>query len=95
MNSNLCLLSVAALCLAGCATDQVVVKEAQIVEIPVTKPCRIDPIQKPAFAMDQLGLKERDVFTKGLAAINEIEQRKDYEAKMEAALLKCTEPGKP
>lgn len=84
------LLMLTALALAGCATDTVLVREPVEVKVVVKVPCLDKPVEKPEFALDLEDLRSKDLYTKGAAMIKEIEQRRDYEKKMEAAMQTCS-----
>jgi hypothetical protein len=79
------------LALAGCANKQPApAPEPQIVrvQVPVAVPCKITPVQKPAFAVDSLPLGAAiDVQMRALRA--ERQQRKGYEERLEAAVQAC------
>lgn len=78
--------------LSGCAAmpepePQIIIKTVEV-KIPAPVPCRIDPIPKPAFALDAAKTSQ-GLYLKGAAALAEINQRKAYEAKLEAAVASC------
>lgn len=82
-----------ALLLAGCASTPPpivrVVKEPIEVKIPVPVPCIASVPSKPDWAMDNPKLRNADVYALGLAALQEIEQRRRYESELEALLKGC------
>lgn len=66
----------------------------QRVEVPVQVRCKIDFPEKPAFALDDPSLQSKTVFDKATAALVEIEQRRAYEERLEAALHACADDNK-
>lgn len=74
--------------LAGCASTPEVITQTRTVEIPVGVPCRVPVIERPAWALDQVD-PAADVYTKGQAALVELEQRRAYEEKQQAAIAAC------
>lgn len=74
--------------LAGCAVEPQVITHAVEAKVPVPVPCKTKPVERPAFALDAVSPSD-DVYTKGRAALVEIEQRKGYETKLEAANAAC------
>lgn len=79
-----------ALGLSACATDQIVVKEAKEVLVPVPVPCKVVVPPRPSFKLDGQEVRGQGLFYKGNAALIELEQRRQYELELEAALLSCT-----
>lgn len=77
----------AALLLSGCESSPPIV-ETQIIEKPVPVPCRIAPIERPRFAVDQVSPAD-DMVTINRALRAEIEQRRAHELKLEAAIKSC------
>ena len=77
--------------LAGCQSQQQVLPpEPRVVEVkvPVAVPCKIAPVQRPAFAVDSLPLGAPiDQQMRALRA--ERKQRQGYEARLEAAVQAC------
>lgn len=68
--------------LSGCAAEP---------EAPVNAPqvqCQVQQIDRPTWALDSID-PEADIYTKGKAALAEIEQRIRYEEKLEAAIRAC------
>jgi hypothetical protein len=63
-------------------------QEQARVEAPVRCQAKIPP--KPAWPLDDPGLAGKGLYAKGRAALAEIELRRAYEAKLEAALRSCT-----
>lgn len=80
-------LALLAVSLAGCAGAPVVVKTERV-EVPVPVPCRTPEISRPAWALDTLP-KGASLFKRVQAAFVEIEQRRAYEARLEAAVKAC------
>ncbi|CAG9179641.1 MULTISPECIES: hypothetical protein [Cupriavidus] len=68
--------------LAGCAAEP---KTA--VHTPQIR-CQVQQIDRPAWALDSID-PEADIYTKGKAALAEIEQRIRYEERLEAAIRAC------
>jgi hypothetical protein len=78
--------------LAGCATQHPVVKVIkEPVEVKVLVPvtCVIADVAKPNWAMDNIDPQHADIFVLGLAALQELEQRRSYEAELEAIIAGC------
>lgn len=74
--------------LQGCSGMSPIVTQTRTVEIPVSVPCRVPSIVAPAWALGEVDIAA-DVFTKGRAALVEIEQRKAFEEQLAAALAIC------
>lgn len=75
--------------LVGCAsTPPQVITQTKTVEVPVAMPCKVQPVARPAWALDQVD-PAADVFTKGRAALVEVGQRAAYEIRLEAAVAAC------
>ena len=95
MKAHWCLLL--APLLSACATQKCPPPEQKIeyvpqrVEVPVEVRCRIEIPARPAYALDDPALIDKDLLAKASAALTEIEQRRAYEEKLEAALRTCTE----
>lgn len=79
---------VAGALLAGCADVPQVITQTKTVEVPVAVPCRVPPVERSVWALDQVD-PAADVFTKGRAALVEIGQRAAYEIRLEAAVAAC------
>lgn len=77
------------LALAGCACDPVYVDRPVEVKVPVPVPCVESIPEEPQWALDAPGLAERGLFTMGLAALQEVEQRRQYELKLRSTLEAC------
>ncbi|MDF3864189.1 hypothetical protein P3W53_06950 [Pseudomonas denitrificans (nom. rej.)] len=79
------------LALAGCQSQQQAPEQEPRVfevQVPVAVPCKITPVQRPAFAVDSLALDaEIDEQMRALRA--ERNQRQGYEARLEAAVQGC------
>lgn len=79
-----------ALLLAGSAGQVADVPEPVIVrvEVPVQVPCRIERVQRPAFAIDSLPFGA--LIAEQIRALRaERLQRKGYERRLEAAIVAC------
>lgn len=80
----------AVLPLAGCGTvePRTIIKtiEVKVPGLPV--PCRVKPVEKPAFALDAAKTSDK-LYPKGRAALAELKQRQAYEEKLEAAVKSC------
>lgn len=74
--------------LAGCAGAPQVITQTKTMEVPVAVPCKVQPVARPAWALDQID-PAADVFTKGRAALVEVRQRAAYEIRLEAAVAAC------
>lgn len=83
------LLAVIVVCaLSACASDpQTIIKTVEV-KVPVPVPCRVDSVEKPAFALDSGDIKD-PFYNKGARALAEIRQRQAYEARLEAAIRGC------
>ena len=75
----------AVLPLAGCGSTVV---RTERVEVPVPVPCVVPVIERPAWAMDALPV-DAGLYETVRAALVEIEQRRAYEARLEAAVAGC------
>ena len=77
------------LALAACettgSTQQI---KTVTVQVPVQVPCRIPYVSRPEYALQRLG-QGADYYDRVKAAFIEIEQRKGYEARLEAAAKAC------
>ena len=73
--------------IAGCETAPPIV-ETVIVEKPVPVPCKIPPMERPAFAVDRVSPAD-DMVTINRALRAEIEQRRGYEKVLEAGVNAC------
>lgn len=74
--------------LAGCCPKPTIIKEPFEVKVPVPVPCKVTLPEKPVWALDTVA-PGANVFTKGLAALQEIEQRRQYERELKAAMKEC------
>lgn len=88
-------ISLLAVCafVAGChgTTAPIVVKEAIKVEVPVPVACIQEVPEEPKWLLDDPAMKQADLFTKGNAALKEIEQRRAHIKELRATLLNCTQ----
>jgi hypothetical protein len=75
------------LLLSACAAPEPVFKPVSV-EVPVAVPCKAPAVPKPASALRQAVLTA-PLFDKVKAALVEIDVRKAYEARLEAALAAC------
>jgi hypothetical protein len=64
----------------------------QRVEVPVSIRCKVDFPEHPTYALDDPALRDKTLFDKMTAALVEIEQRRAYEERLEAALKVCADP---
>lgn len=71
-----------------------IVKEPYEVKVPVPVPCKATIPVKPVFLVDTVS-KSADVLDKGTTVMKELEQRRQYERVLEAAMLACTVDEKP
>jgi hypothetical protein len=76
-------------------TEEIVLAQAdespsQRAEEPAAAPCKVRIPPRPGWPLDDPALAGKDLYVRGRAAINEIELRRAYEARLEAALLACT-----
>jgi hypothetical protein len=87
-----------ALLASACATQKCPPPETKVEYVPqrveVTVPirCRVAFPARPAYALEDPTLKDKTSFDKTTAALVEIEQRRAYEEKLEAALKVCADP---
>ncbi len=79
---------VACLLLAGCNTK--VIREPVEVQVMVPVPCLQAAVAKPSWILDNPDVAKKNVFDKMLAVLQELEQRRAYEAELEAAMQACT-----
>jgi hypothetical protein len=88
----------AAVLASGCATQKCPPPETKVeyvpqrVEVPVPIRCKVAFPGRPAYALEDASLKDKTTFDKTTAALVEIEQRRAYEEKLEAALKACADP---
>ena len=77
--------------LCGClaTTGPAVVDHNVIVQVP----CNVTMPDKPVFPLTDSGKVEDNIFDKSKKALAEIEDRKAYETKLEAAAQSCTDKG--
>jgi hypothetical protein len=89
---------IAALMASACATQKCPPPETKVeyvpqrVEVSVPVRCRVVFPARPAYALEDPALKDKTSFDKTTAALVEIEQRRAYEEKLEAALKVCADP---
>lgn len=60
-------------------------------EVAAPAPCEGKLPPRPRWPLDDPALSSKDVAAKAQAALKEIELRRAYEAKLEAALKACTQ----
>lgn len=83
------LVLIAALFLAGCATDGPVIQTVvQKVEVPVSVPCKAKVPTKPDFNFDKLSIAH-DIFDKTKATLADRKLHLGYETELLAALNSC------
>lgn len=75
--------------LAACCPKPLIIKEPIEVKIPVPVPCQVDVPAKPVWQLDYPDVRQAGLFVKGNSALVELEQRRRYEAELEAALTAC------
>lgn len=80
----------ACLVLAACGTvvPQTIVRTVEVKVPGLPVPCRVEPIPKPVFAL-VAARKSDALYPKGIAVLAELQQRKAYEEKLEAAVKSC------
>jgi hypothetical protein len=87
----------AALLAPACATQKCPPPETKVeyvpqrVEVSVPVRCKVVFPARPAYALEDPALKDKTSFDKTTAALVEIEQRRAYEEKLEAALKVCAD----
>ncbi|HCR1546597.1 TPA: hypothetical protein ONA52_000357 [Pseudomonas aeruginosa] len=74
--------------LAGCAGQVEPEPRTVRVEVPVEVPCRVPPVEVPAWATAGL-IKSADLQTKVRALLAERRQRIGYEEELKAAVAAC------
>ncbi|SAI70453.1 Uncharacterised protein [Bordetella ansorpii] len=79
-------MSFLSLSLAGCGATPMMRSER--VEVPVAVPCRVQRMAAPAWATSELP-EDASFYQKVTALLAELEQRKAYERRIEAALAAC------
>jgi len=88
---------IAMLLVSACATQKCPPPETKVefvpqrVEVPVPVRCKVAFPVRPSYALEDPTLKDKTSFDKTTAALVEIEQRRAYEEKLEAALKVCAE----
>lgn len=95
------LIALLSVVLAGCISNPFksdpeirIVKEPYEVKVPVPVPCKATMPEKPVFAVDVVS-KSADTLDKGTSVMTELEQRRQYERVLEAAMIACTVDEKP
>ena len=89
---------IAVLLTSGCATQKCPPPETKVeyvpqrVDVSVPVRCKVAFPERPAYALEDPALKDKTSFDKTTAALVEIEQRRAYEEKLEAALKVCADP---
>lgn len=79
------ILGVSLLALTGCATREKIVRH----DVMVTVPCKISVPNKPVMPLTNNASRKDPVDVKTAKALAEIEVRKAYEKKLEAAARSC------
>lgn len=74
--------------LSGCASTPQIVVRTERVEVPVQVPCRTPAVERPKWAVDALPAGA-GLFDRVRAMAVELEQRRAYEARLEAATSAC------
>lgn len=59
------------------------------VEVPVPIPCNIKAPEVPSWPLQTSPIEEKNVYKNVQLALSEIELRKGYEGKLEAAIKEC------
>ena len=88
---NKIILAVPAFFLCGClaTTGPAIVDH----NVQVQVPCNVTMPDKPSFPLTDSGDVKDDIFVKSKKALAEIDARKGYEVKLEAAAQSCTDKG--
>jgi hypothetical protein len=73
--------------LAGCAAPPPVYKPVTV-DMPVVTPCKTAPVTPPDFALNHTTVAD-NLFIKTRAALVELDQRKAYEAALQAQVTAC------
>jgi len=79
------------LLLVGCfcpVKPDVIVYRDKIVEVPVEVPCKVNLPVKPSWVVAQVS-NDAGLLDKGTAVLKEVEQRRQYERELEAAMKAC------
>lgn len=82
-------LTMLALALTGCACDPVYVDRPVEVKVPVPVPCVETVPAEPVWPLDDPELASKGLFAMGLAALQEVEMRRQYEAQLVPLLVAC------
>jgi hypothetical protein len=77
----------ALLALAGCGTTQIVYRPVPV-NIPVPIPCKIAPVEAPAWPTASLPPKA-SLFDRAKAVLAELKLRQGYEGRLAAAVKAC------
>lgn len=85
-------LTLIALLLSGCCSlcPPVIVKESVEVKVPVPVPCATEIPKRPVWQLDLKEVRSAGLFVRGNSALIELEQRRAYEAELEAVIVACT-----
>jgi hypothetical protein len=78
----------ACLLLSACSSAPDVVYKTVSVSVPVQVPCVINPVYHPVWPTQQLA-KNATFFEKVRAIVTEMQLRRSYELKLEAAVKSC------
>lgn len=85
------LIALIPLFMAGCSTcPPTVVAEAKEVKVPVPVPCISELPQHPDWELNKYLDGQASLFEKWNAALIELEQRREYEAQLEALMVQCS-----
>lgn len=80
------------LALAGCCPKPSIIREPVEVMVPVPVPCDAKLPVKPIWKLDAPEVRKAGLFLKGNSSLQELEQRRQYERELEAALSACIAP---
>lgn len=84
---------IALLISGGCSLcPPTIIKEPVEVKVPVPVPCKVEIPSKPVWQLDLQEVRSAGLFVRGNSALIELEQRRRYEAELEAALTACVVP---
>ena len=86
-NSSIFYTLLTVLFLSGCAGNPSISVKEVYVEVPV--PCKIEKPEKPVFPLQEANKDEDNIYVIIQKALAEIELRKGYEVKLEAAIDQC------
>lgn len=88
MMRRIACLAILAAAVSGCASNAPIAVRTERIEVPVSIPCKTPEVKRPAWALDALP-SGATLYQRVRAFAVEIEQRRAYEARLEAAVKSC------